>query len=338
MPGGDPPHAAAGADRARARAADCPACSTLLAAAPAGAFDHDPHAFRCRVCHDPGTGRVASPAFRTCASAGCHVRAWPETPIHNLDPDLFVECQRCHPPHTWRPASTLCAGCHVEIDGPAGEIEVTRVPGVTAFSHSRHRSLGCGACHASGFRHSTLTIESAAECQACHHDPKAGRSCFDCHDDENGPHPRGARPVAVEARLSAAGATRVRTLPFDHDREGHAGVACARCHAAGARAAPERECLGCHARHDRPAADCAVCHEPPPAGAHTIAVHEPGDGCSGNECHGSDTLDRLDLTRSFCLACHVEMDAHKPGGDCAACHKIEMGVASGSMGDAGGSR
>jgi hypothetical protein len=302
------------------RAADCPACSALVAAAPAGAFDHDPHTFRCDVCHDSRTGDVAHPAFRSCASAECHVRAWPRTPVHNIDPAVFVECERCHAPHAWRPVSTLCAGCHAEINGPRGDVRVTLVAGVDAFSHGRHESLGCGACHSSGREHATLSISSRAECQSCHHDPSAGRSCLACHDDENGPHPSEARPVVVNARVSATGVVRERTLAFDHDL--HAQVPCARCHE-GPASNRAKACVACHATHDRPEANCAACHEPPRAGVHGIDVHERG--CAGSACHEPATFERMNVTRSFCLSCHTDLEQHQPGGDCAACHKIEIG-------------
>jgi hypothetical protein len=309
------------------RAADCPACSTLLAQAPAGAFDADPHAFRCVECHDAGSGDVARPTFATCAASGCHLRAWPRTPFHNLDPAAFMDCERCHTPHAWRPRGTECSACHAAITEDAGETAVTRVAGVSAFSHARHASLECRVCHDSGVQHAALALSDRAQCQACHHDPSAGRTCATCHDAGSGPYPRGARPVRVAARLAEGAPERARTIAFDHDA--HAQLSCSRCHVAGTTegrllAGAQRECVACHAEHDRPAADCAACHQPPPRGAHDLSVHERS--CAGSGCHRAETFAHLEANRVFCLSCHTDMTAHKPGGDCAACHKVAMAV------------
>src|SRR5690606_3993614 len=115
------------------------------------------------------------------------------------------------------------------------------------------------------------------------------------------------------------GDPRPRDVPFAHAE--HDEFRCTECHVAPVTLAPSAEvqaCASCHERHHEPGQDCAACHR---TGA-TLAAHEPlADAhrdCTA--CHVEAVVERLEPTRSFCLACHAQSVDHYAPRECTVCH------------------
>ena len=189
------------------------------------------------------------------------------------------------------------------------------------FEHASHAAIACTDCHSFDTTHGAITARAERGCMECHHtSPVVDRGCEACH--AGGPAP-GAVTMAI--RLGVWSAARTREVRFDHDE--HADVACATCHTGEIERAASTACAACHSEHHSPDADCALCHAPPPADAHSIAVHS--EGCAGSGCHEDRAIPALARTRPFCLSCHQDLGDHEPGRNCAACHQVP---------DAGGRR
>lgn len=193
------------------------------------------------------------------------------------------------------------------------------------FDHRAHRDLECTTCHSMERSHGELTLQSRRQCSECHHTrPVVDRGCQSCH------RALGERAIPVSMRLRAWEGARTRELPFDHGK--HAALACSTCHAGGPRMEPGRACADCHDEHHEAGRDCAACHRKPPETAHTIAIHT--QGCAGSSCHGVDSYAEMTVGRNTCLACHQDLEEHRPGRACAACHQ----VAAVARASGGGSR
>jgi hypothetical protein len=182
------------------------------------------------------------------------------------------------------------------------------------FDHARHERLSCGACHGAGELHRTLTVRTARDCAACHHDPRRGGACAVCHA---APARAEARGVSAPLSLTVWEAPRTRTLPFNH--RVHGNLACGGCHGTPVTLEVDRKCGSCHLEHHRPEADCAACHPAPAPAAHPAEAHL---GCGGSGCHAPEVAPSPTLSRSLCLTCHLGQRAHEPGRACAACHEI----------------
>ena len=105
-----------------------------------------------------------------------------------------------------------------------------------------------------------------------------------------------------------------RALPFDH--RVHEKERCAACHEESVARTVVKTCESCHTSHHTLERSCASCHPTPKAG-HDRAAH---DGCAS--CHADASVAALPPARALCLACHAEYVAHKPGKECAACHRV----------------
>jgi nitrate/TMAO reductase-like tetraheme cytochrome c subunit len=274
----------------------------------------------------------------------------------------LARCGDCHAAHQWTIEEKTCITCHADVmrDGaparraartaaapratdlaPAPDeargpgavlrpiawhgLDAPSVPVPAAvqgtaqappadFSHRRHRDVSCTRCHSMARTHGELTVRTPRDCQSCHHDlAKPAAACTACHSTgEIAATRRDAQPM----RLTVWREPRTRPLPFDHDQ--HRSQQCTTCHVQPLTLAVARTCTSCHAQHHEPTRTCTACHVPPKQ-AHTRAAHL---GCAGSGCHSDQVSPTLAATRSTCLTCHVEMKAHKPGKQCAACHQV----------------
>lgn len=188
-------------------------------------------------------------------------------------------------------------------------------PGVSRpFLHRQHEAVSCTQCHGTAVEHGVVTVRTARDCAACHHDPGRRFACADCHAGRDLTGPWG---VPAPMDLTVWDAPRTRTLPFDH--EAHETLACQECHTGPVMLAVETTCAACHADHHRPEADCSRCHVPAEDGAHGLQVHLT---CTSSGCHAGSAGERPALTRSLCLTCHAEQRDHEPGLSCHACHMV----------------
>jgi hypothetical protein len=287
----------------------CLSCHTALAATlQAGAGLHGT-AYRekpCAQCHVEHIGRKArlvrwpggAPEKLDHSQTG-----WPLTGAHG-----GKACARCHDARTrsGRPtflgAKTACAGCHRDPhEGRFGggcaschrDTSWAEVR-LEAFDHAKtrfalagkHAQAGCRGCHGEPARWTGLRFGA---CSDCHRDPHAGKfarfACGNCHVERSWKELSGFD-------------TRHPGLPLS---EGHARVACARCHDRGNEKAPSK------------GTTCTSCHQP---------VHAARFGNDCNHCHGQ--IRWLGLRREVGLAAHDKTRYPLAGKHvevaCAACH------------------
>jgi hypothetical protein len=179
-----------------------------------------------------------------------------------------------------------------------------------------HRDLACESCHASDTRHGETLVRTARDCAACHHDEnRVFVACQGCHVEKE---LAGTARVAVTKPTSVAATPHTRELPFEHRT--HRDVDCKSCHTTPVTLAPSRDCTGCHEQHHDAKNDCMTCHQPATVttAKHTRDVHL---GCSGSGCHVDAAAQALPASRSVCLVCHQDQTKHKPGRECADCHR-----------------
>lgn len=188
-----------------------------------------------------------------------------------------------------------CRRCHLRPEG-----------------HVTHRDAECGACHGRPAEFASLPDRTAAECAACHHADVTAEQCSGCHSVDR----VGERPVLVSIQPSGADSARVRRLVFNH--ADHRARACTSCHTAGPTLRFDRGCGSCHEAHHAEGARCLTCHIEVDTPAHDARVHA---GCAGSDCHEPSALPTLVPTRNLCLACHQELQDHKPGQTCTQCHR-----------------
>jgi len=182
------------------------------------------------------------------------------------------------------------------------------------FLHREHEGVSCAECHGTAVEHGVVTVRTARDCAACHHDPGRPYECQDCHAASGLIGPWG---IAAPMNLTVWDEPRSRDLPFDH--QAHEGIACQDCHTGPVMLAVEITCASCHEDHHLPAADCTRCHSPAEPGVHGLEVHLT---CTSSGCHAGTAGERPALTRSLCLACHADQRDHEPGLDCQNCHMI----------------
>ena len=226
--------------------------------------------------------------------------------------------------------------------------------GPFAFRHEKHRSLNCDRCHTAVPGHSahgnvacsschapvpvTGPAPTPADCATCHHANSQQRPCRSCHPAAStlvasrpaapvasrpavptpGALTPGALTLDVTWKFSVSAAPVQRQVRFDHGW--HANLQCTDCHVNQPRLVPTRECGSCHQHHDG-TPDCRTCHQPPPVGAHTAAVH---NGCAGSGCHQDPPVKVATLSRNECLLCHADRVNHEPGKVCAKCHMLQL--------------
>jgi hypothetical protein len=217
------------------------------------------------------------------------------------------------------------------FEGLAAQSQAQPLPqarAVRPFRHANHVALECGECHGTTESHGRVMLRGAQDCQRCHHSSQLAQPCSRCH--ETGALAAARYPIAQPLRVGSE--SRERALPFVHGQ--HETVGCAACH--GDRAPFRRmsvSCADCHAEHHAVDADCIACHAPPRPAAHDRNSHLT---CAGAGCHEvTRSFAEAPRTRSVCLACHQDQQAHRPGEACVDCHVLPP-RARGGVGPASG--
>jgi hypothetical protein len=295
------------------KARECLGCHQMRELVAQQFSGEDPHNAECALCHNPHEQTTPLQAVKTCASSGCHEAVETITPMHRgVSAGALAQCTQCHAAHKFEAKTGNCQSCHQKV-----LTEQPQAASAGAFSHPRHRNVTCESCHNNSRQHGEVTVKTNAQCQSCHHKAPVANNCSSCHAaSEFAAKPY---PTTQNFAISAGqGSTKTRQANFDHRR--HAGVSCAQCHRDEVtRSAANVECSACHKEHHKPTATCMACHPTPRANAHTVNVHV---GCAGSGCHSKLPVPGVPRTRQFCLACHQTLVNHKPGGNCADCHKL----------------
>lgn len=188
------------------------------------------------------------------------------------------------------------------------------------FSHERHASLTCHACHRPGEAHGRLVVRTKQDCQSCHHSTAQRTACSTCHAPSE---IAATYSTKLQMRATVWQGARDRELPFRHAL--HEKLECRSCHTGGADLTPKKTCTSCHEQHHQPAANCKSCHTGGAVGHPREATHQ---SCTGAGCHQDPPIVALEPTRNVCLTCHVKQVDHKPGGDCATCHLVPWHAAA----------
>jgi hypothetical protein len=211
-------------------------------------------------------------------------------------------------------------------------IERLVAPGQLSAAHIKQEGA-CKSCHQAFDKTSQKKL-----CADCH---KPVAADIAAHTGFHGKNPQAAqaecRTCHAEHKGRGASLVHMDKASFNHDqtdyplRGAHVKVACASCHASGAkfRAAPS-SCVGCHGKKDPHkgalGSACANCHTEsswkqvkfdhnathfPLTGAHIKAT------CAS--CHADQNFK---ATPSACVSCHAKKDAHKGslGPACGNCH------------------
>lgn len=183
------------------------------------------------------------------------------------------------------------------------------------FLHASHTAYECTQCHRMSTQHGALTVTTAGDCMACHHAPERAARCADCHDAAVAGTRDAPRQVMMQIAAQPAVA---RMVPFRHDL--HPALECTACHTEPLTfATAPGACTSCHIEHHEPERVCASCHAAPPIAAHTRTVHV---SCSEAGCHLSQPFEGAARTRTLCMGCHRELEDHRPGRNCSACHVL----------------
>ena len=186
------------------------------------------------------------------------------------------------------------------------------------FSHRIHKQLACTACHSNERSHGELTVRTARDCQGCHHSSERSVGCEGCHGRAELAEPVAARRAV---RMSVWPAARERTSTFRHPQ--HRDLECSACHAATPAQQVVRGCESCHAEHHAAARNCLSCHAAAtPTAVQAAHTREAHAGCTGRGCHVDQAVAALPNRRPVCLSCHQEQVDHKPGRECADCHRV----------------
>jgi hypothetical protein len=182
------------------------------------------------------------------------------------------------------------------------------------FRHREHEALSCLECHGRADEHGVVTVQTARDCAACHHDPQRGYACQDCHAGAEI-----ALPRSVDSPMDLTVWDEPRTRAFAFEHQLHEGLECQECHTGPVLLAVEQQCADCHDDHHRPQAECARCHLEAEPGVHGLEVHLT---CTSSGCHAGTAGERPALSRTLCLACHQDQVDHEPGLECQQCHMV----------------
>lgn len=308
------PAVALGDDALRPSQSECLGCHQMqvLVDMP----DDEPHEASCGTCHNPHDQDTPAEAVQTCATAQCHADPVGLTPHHvGLAESTVADCSSCHTAHVFRVDGDDCAACHQDIDAP-----VRADP--SALDHDQHADVACSSCHEVSTSHGAAVVEAPADCLACHHTEPLAADCTTCHDAAD--TPAAVLPV-TRPWTPSVGPAGTRTMDFEHGS--HADVECATCHTDGPTLSAEAvSCVGCHEEHHEPEVRCVSCHEAPPSDAHTVASHLE---CVSCHVEAPARVAEVPRTRAFCVSCHVDLEDHRPEGNCADCHALPDPVGGG---------
>lgn len=211
----------------------------------------------------------------------------------------------------------------------AGDTSFVTDGDTVPFRHAEHTDVACTDCHSTEEGHGTLTVTSIRGCRSCHHSGSTAEPCARCHERSE-LRDAGSYPVSSDLEMSVD-TVRGRDLPFAHAP--HLELECTECHADGtALSSAGVRCAECHEEHHGAEVRCASCHREAPEDAHPLAVHA---SCTGSGCHEASTLPVTTRTmarspRNVCLACHQDLEDHRPGERCARCHLLSEGEGGGS--------
>ena len=245
--------------------AACARCHTATGWLPS-TFDHKASAFPlagkhaqvlCLKCH---ADRTFTGAGKLCVS--CHAQA----DAHRGN--LGQQCERCHTPAGWVPASFDHNTTHFPLTG-------------------RHTQVGCMNCHADA----TFSGANPA-CNACHakndaHGGQFGTDCGFCHNTTSW---KGASFDHNRFGFQLTGR--------------HASVPCTQCHKSGFKGT-STACSSCHGlpggHMNILDAGCELCHSPdawkPASFNHSFDIHHGGAG-SCSTCHPNG------YRSHSCASCH----------------------------------
>lgn len=206
----------------------------------------------------------------------------------NLYVGLSSACNSCHQDKHNGRFGTNCQDCHNATNWNALNLKTFNHDTAQFQLRGAHTSVTCAKCHGEPPKYVGLKFQV---CTDCHKDPHAGKlgaSCTDCHEDTKW------KPVTFRgANARHPGVSLVN---------GHAPVACARCHDRGNLAAPSKGVA------------CVNCHKP---------VHKAAFGNACGSCHG--LILWLGLPKTVGLAAHPKTQYPLTGKHddvaCASCHK-----------------
>jgi hypothetical protein len=222
----------------------------------------------------------------------CHTKTMPASgSVSYLG--LSTACNSCHKDQHAGRFGTNCADCHQESAWTALNLGSFNHELANFKLRGAHTSVACnnGKCHGAPPKYTGLTFNA---CTSCHTDPHAGKlgaNCQDCHEDTKW------KPVTFKGSNAKH--------PGISLANGHAPVACGRCHDRGNLAAPSK------------GSACVSCHRP---------VHKAPLGNACGNCHGGIVW--LGLPRAIGLAAHPKTQYPLTGKhdevNCAGCHKPTM--------------
>jgi predicted CxxxxCH...CXXCH cytochrome family protein len=229
----------------------------------------------------------------------------------------FSACETCHGSGS-DPAGgksgRSCTGCHE--DGPTacntchGDDRSSAPPrGIDGAVQSTDPSVGRHRVHLFG----GPTLGLALSCDACHVVPKTWRDVGHVFMADGSLDPPGAEVVFGEtASLSLAGFDGRRTRPPAYDPESRT---CSNVYCHGSVLGDTSVSDPVWTTTPASQADCALCHDNPPAGTHEPSLST--DQCA--RCHGQVVTAEFQL-----VAPELHMDGSVTLGDgsqtCAACH------------------
>jgi len=249
----------------------------------------------CQVCH--------SPEGWTPAKVDHNQTKLPLTGKHQQ-----VACQKCHGDPFTKPASALCESCHKPpaANHPGGNTNCQAChspegwkPATVDHNQTRfplvgqHQQVACQKCHGDPFTKPTSTL-----CEACHKPPPANHpggntNCQACHS------PDGWKPAKVDHSKT--------NFPLVGQ---HQQVACVKCHGDPFTRPASTSCAACHkppASHAGMTATCDTCHTPqgfkPANFTHSqVGEHIPfGERpLTCDRCHRTGVFMQHDCTGSGC--------------------------------------
>ena len=296
----------------------------------------------CVACHrkdDKHKGSLGD------ACADCHDAAsWKETKFDHgktkfalSGKHVDAKCETCHLKGVYKDTPKTCVACHRKDDdqkghkGQFGEKCETchgaKAWKSTHFNHDldtkyvlngKHHSVKCTACHTGDL----YKVKTSHECYACHskddkHKDSLGRDCAKCHNEKSWKESPG----------------------FDHAKSAfpllgkHVKVECKSCHEGAMFKQASKECIACHKKDDKHAANlgekCADCHTATDWKA-TRFDHDKtrfrlqnahkGAKVKCESCHKD--VKSFRNTSMECLSCHKKDDKHEGqiGPKCGDCH------------------